>query len=100
VRSSQVREILLVFLHDWLYWALPDHRERVRALIDLADDNPWRRSFRDARARNDIRMLEELALAPQAMAQPPALLSGLGGALVADGQPEEARALLRAAQQR
>jgi serine/threonine-protein kinase len=69
-------------------------------VIDLADDDRWRRAFRDARARDDVRALEELARAPEAMAQPPALLSGLGGALVADGQAKEARTLLRAAQQR
>jgi serine/threonine-protein kinase len=100
VRASHVRDILLVFLHDWLYWAANDNRDRLREVVDLADDDAWRRSFRDARARNDIRKLEELGHAPQALAQPPALLSGLGGALVADGQPEEARVLLRAAQQR
>jgi tetratricopeptide (TPR) repeat protein/predicted Ser/Thr protein kinase len=100
VRSSQVREILLVFLHDWLYWALADNRDRLRALIDLADDNRWRRAFRDARSRDDVRVLEELARAPEAMSQPAALLSGLGGALLADGQATEARTLLRAAQQR
>jgi serine/threonine-protein kinase len=100
VRGSQVRDILLVFLHDWLYWAPNETRDRLRAVVDLADDDPWRRAFRDARAKNDVRMLEELGHAPAAMAQPPALLSGLGGALLSDGQPEEARVLLRAAQQR
>jgi hypothetical protein len=68
--------------------------------VDLADDDPWRRAFRDARAKNDVRKLEELGHAPEVMAQPPALLSGLGGSLLADGQPEEARAFLRAIQQR
>jgi eukaryotic-like serine/threonine-protein kinase len=100
VTGSKVGDILLVFLHDWLYWAAAENRDRLRDVVNLADLDPWRRAFRDARARNDIRMLEELARAPGAMAQPPALLSGLGGALLADGQPEEARALLRAAQQR
>jgi serine/threonine-protein kinase len=100
VKGSQVRDILLVFLHDWLYWAPAENRERLRALVDVADADPWRRAFRDARLRNDVRMLEELAQAPDAAAQPPALLSGLGGALLADGQPDVARALLRAAQRR
>jgi serine/threonine-protein kinase len=99
VRGSRVRDTLLVFLHDWLYWAPPENRDRLRALIELADDDLWRRAFRDARAKSDFRLLEELAHAPEAMKQPPALLSGLGGALLADGEPEEARALLRAAQQ-
>src|SRR6185503_671823 len=100
VRASRVREILLVFLHDWLYWVPLENRERLRELVDLADDDPWRRAFRDARLKNDVRMLEELARAPQVLTQPPALLSGLGGALLADGEQEGARVLLRAAQQR
>jgi serine/threonine-protein kinase len=100
VNRSNVRDILLVFLHDWLYWAPAENRKRLLAVVDLADQDPWRRAFRDARSSNDVRMLEQLGRAPEAMAQPPALLSGLGGALLADGQLEEARALLRAAQQR
>jgi serine/threonine-protein kinase len=100
VRVSRVKGILLVFLHDWLYWAPDPSRQRLRDLVDASDDDPWRRAFRDARAKNDVGTLEELAHAPEAVTQPPALLSGLGGALLADGQPEEARALLRAAQER
>src|SRR5206468_1448092 len=42
----------------------------------------------------------ELARAPGAASQPTALISGLGGALVADGHRQEAWALLHAAQQR
>ena len=100
VRGSDIRDILLVFLHDWLYWAPDESRAKVRAVVEAADDDPWRRAFRDARARNDIARLEDLARAPEAMAQPPALLSGLGGTLLADGHREEAWALLRRAQQR
>jgi serine/threonine-protein kinase len=100
VSDSKVRDILLVFLHDWLYWAPAENRDRLLKVVDLADKDPWRRAFRDARSRNDVRMLEQLARAPEAMTQPPALLSGLGGSLLAEAQLEEARALLRAAQQR
>jgi serine/threonine-protein kinase len=100
IEVSQVSDILRVFLHDWLYWVPPENYERLRDVINLADRDPWRRAFRDARTANDIRLLEELAHAPEAVEQPPAFLSGLGGSLLADGQPEVARALLRAAQQK
>jgi serine/threonine-protein kinase len=100
VRGSQIRDILLVYLHDWLYWAAATDRDQLRAVVDAADDDPWRRAFREAHSKNDSRMLGLLARAPEAMGQPPALLSGLGGALLVDGQAEEARMLLRAAQQR
>ena len=100
LRDSNVRDVLLVFLHDWLYWAPAERRDALRASIDQTDGDRWRRAFRAARARDDLPLLEELAHAPEVADQPPALLSGLGGALLTDGQPNEARALLRSAQQR
>ena len=100
VRGSDIRDTLLVFLHDWLYWVTDENRARLRALVEAADDDPWRREFRDARARNDVAELEELARAPQAATEPSAILSGLGGALLTDDRRDEASALLRAAQQR
>ena len=99
VRESDIRDILLVFLHDWLYWVPAANRDKLRAIVEAADDDPWRRSFRDARAKNHIARLEELARAPEAAAQPTALLSGLGGMLVADGHRDDTSALLRKAQQ-
>lgn len=100
VRGSDIRDTLLVFLHDWLYWVTDENRTRLRALVEAADDDPWRREFRDARARNDVTEMDELAHAPQAVAQPAAILSGLGGVLLTDDHPEAAWELLRAAQQR
>jgi serine/threonine-protein kinase len=98
VRHSDIHDILVVFLHDWLYWVRNENRAKLRALVEAADDDPWRRAFRDARGRDDIAKLEQLARAPEAAAQPPALLSGLGGALLIDGHRDEAQALLRTAQ--
>lgn len=100
VHDSDIRDILLVFLHDWLYWVPEENHPKLRALVEAADDDPWRREFRDARAKNQLAKLEELARAPQALVQPPAILSGLGGALLTDGHLDDALALLRAAQQR
>jgi serine/threonine-protein kinase len=100
VRHSDIHDILVVFLHDWLYWVRDENRTVLRALVEAADDDPWRRAFRDARARDDIAKMEQLARAPEAAAQPPALLSGLGGALLIDGHRKEASALLHTAQRR
>jgi serine/threonine-protein kinase len=100
VRASNIREILLAFLHDWLYWAPEAHRQKLRAVLQAADDDPWRRAFRDARTRNDLAKLAELSRAPGATDQPPVLISGLGGTLLLDGHAEEAWAFLREAQRR
>src|SRR5205807_1686537 len=100
VRRSAIRETLLAFLHDWLYWVSEGNRDKLRAMVDLADDNPWRRAFREALAAKDPGKLKALATAPEAAAQPPVVLSGLGGTLLAGAQREEALALLREAQQR
>jgi tetratricopeptide (TPR) repeat protein len=100
VRNSGIRDTLLVFLHDWLYWAPEANRAKLRAVVDAADDDPWRRAFRDARAANDLAKLAELSRAPGATDQPPVLISGLGGALLVDGHADEAWAFLREAQRR
>jgi serine/threonine-protein kinase len=102
VRSSAIRDTLVAFLHDWLYWVSDADRDALRALLDQADDDNWRRAYREVLAlkRNNPEALKALAAAPQAPAQPPVLLSGLGGALLAVGQREETLALLREAQQR
>jgi serine/threonine-protein kinase len=100
VRASEIRETLLAFLHDWLYWSPEAHRLKLRAVLDAADDDPWRRAFRDARTRNDLQRLAELSRAPGATDQPPVLVSGLGGTLLLDGHAEEAWAFLREAQRR
>jgi eukaryotic-like serine/threonine-protein kinase len=100
VRGSNIRNIVVAFLHDWLYWAPDANRAKLRALLEAADDDPWRRAFRDARATNDFEKLAALARVPDATDQPPVLLSGLGGTLLVNGRAEEAWALLREAQVR
>jgi serine/threonine-protein kinase len=100
VNGSAIRETLLVFLHDWLYWASDADRDQLRAVLDRVDDDPWRRAFREALPVRDARRMKQLATAPGASAQPPLFLSGLGGILLANGQREEALAWLREAQQR
>ncbi len=98
IRASDIRDTLLAFLHDWLFWAA--ERERVRAVIERADDDPWRREFRSAVAAPDSNKLKELAVAPAAAAQPAVLISGLGGSLLAYHQRPQALTLLNEAQKR
>jgi serine/threonine-protein kinase len=106
VASSPIRETLLSYLHDWHYWALDADRAKLRAVLDQADSDPWRRSWREAVAvrdttvPRDTRRMAVLAASTEVLAQPPLVLSGLGGVLLIDGRREEALALLREAQQR
>jgi serine/threonine-protein kinase len=106
IGSSAIRETLLAYLHDWHYWALDADRAELRAVLDQADDDPWRRAWREAVAvrdtttPRDTRRMVVLAASPEALAQPPLVLSGLGGVLLWDGHREETLALLREAQQR
>jgi serine/threonine-protein kinase len=102
IRDSAVRETLLAFLHDWLYWVSDENRPQVWAAVDLADDDEWRRAFRAAIAvRNtDPAKIKALAIAPEAAVQPPVILSGLCGSLLVHSQRAEALALLNEAQGR
>ena len=89
IRNSAIRETLLAYMHDWLYWMSDVDRDRVRAVVEKADDNDWRRAFRSAIADTDQMKLKELAAASEAAAQPPVVLSGLGGSLLWNNQREE-----------
>ncbi len=100
VRHAAIRDTLLAFLYDWLYWAPEADRNLLRALLDRADDDDWRRAYRDVLTNREPQKLKQLAARPEAPAQPPVVLSGLGGLLLGGGQPEEALALMREAQQR
>jgi serine/threonine-protein kinase len=106
VGSSAIRETLLAYLHDWHYWAWHADRAKLRAVLDRADDDPWRRAWREAVAvrdttvPRDTRRVVVLAASTEALAQPPLVLSGLGGVLLTDGHREETLAFLREAQQR
>jgi serine/threonine-protein kinase len=99
VRGSAIRETLLAFLHDWLLSMSGTNRDKLRVVLDRADDDGWRRELREALAKNDTGKLRGLATAPAAALQPPVVLSGLGGILLAGGRGE-ALAMLREALRR
>ncbi len=89
LRYSGIHETLLAFLHDWLFWVSDVNHDKLRAIVDLADDDEWRRAFRDALAAHDSTKLKTLAITPEAADQAPVVLSGLGGALVGGNYTEE-----------
>jgi serine/threonine-protein kinase len=98
IRNSAIRETLLAFLHDWLFhWVWGADRDKLRAVLDQADDDDWRRRLRQAWATGDDGKVKALMGAPEASAQPPGVLPILTEILIR-GSPEEARTLLHEAQ--
>ncbi len=99
VRRSAIREALLAALSQW---SRQDKAERAGLLgvIEGADDDPWRQSFREAVLRRDAGRLKALAAGDEAPEQPPTVLEWLAGELDHAGLPEERAALLRQAQRR
>jgi serine/threonine-protein kinase len=102
IRSSAVRETLLAFLYDWmLNWESDADRGRLRAVLDRADDDAWRRRLRQALTTvYDPGKREELLKGREAAAQPPVVLAALAGVLFHGPLEAKVRALLREAQQR
>jgi serine/threonine-protein kinase len=101
IRHSAIRGTLLAFLYDWVFcWESDADRARLRAVLDLADDDEWRRRLRETLTVYDAAKREELLTAPEAQDQPPIVLAGLAGVLSRGPQEETARALLHRAQQR
>jgi serine/threonine-protein kinase len=103
IRASAIRAHLIAALDEWVY-----AKERVQAgsgeplrmIAQLADDDPWRQRLRDPRVRRDRAALERLANEAGVLAQPPANLVFLAGALSHAQGRDAAVALLRKAQQR
>jgi serine/threonine-protein kinase len=101
IRSSAIRETLLAFLYDWVfYWESDADRARLRAVLDLADDDDWRRQLRTTLMAYDAAKREELLRAPEATDQPPIVVAGLTGVLIHGPHEQSARSLLHQAQQR
>jgi serine/threonine-protein kinase len=102
IRASAIRETLVAFLHDWLYWIADANRPPVWAAADLADGDDWRRAYRAAIAAKNthVAKFKALAAAPEAAAQPSVILSGLCGSLLAHNYREEALAVLNEAERR
>jgi tetratricopeptide (TPR) repeat protein len=103
IRNSAIRETLLTYLHDWLFfWVRDADLDKLRAVLDRADDDGWRRRLRETlRGPYDGGKRQALLRAREAPDQPPLVLGGLAYAIMNRGtEGEEARALLREAQAR
>jgi serine/threonine-protein kinase len=101
IRRSAIRTMLLAFLYDWVCrWESAATRARLREVLDLADDDPWRRQLRAGLTGYDAAKREELLLAPEAPDQPPVVVAGLGEVLIHSPQGQLAQALLHKAQER
>jgi tetratricopeptide (TPR) repeat protein len=103
IRNAAIRETLLAFLHDWLFFWVPDaDKGQLRAVLDRADDDDWRRRLRETlRGAYDPGERQFLLRAREAPDQPPLILGGLAYAILNHGtEGEEARALVREAQRR
>jgi tetratricopeptide (TPR) repeat protein/tRNA A-37 threonylcarbamoyl transferase component Bud32 len=74
--------------------------ERLRAVANRADGDPWRARLRELLGRPDLVTLEALASQENALAQQPATLELLAMDLVKAGADSAAVSLLRKAQER
>jgi serine/threonine-protein kinase len=102
IGQSAIRETLLAFLYDWMFfWESKVDRARLRAVLDLADHDEWRRRLRDALGVvYDAAKREDVLTAREAPDQPPIVLAGLAKVMLHGPEEGVARALLYQAQQR
>jgi serine/threonine-protein kinase len=101
IRQSAIRVTLLAFLYDWVFdWESDNVRAKLRAVLDLADDDEWRRKLRNTLAIYDEGKRVGLLAAREALDQPPIVLAGLAGVWNRGPLEAPARALLHQAQQR
>jgi serine/threonine-protein kinase len=101
IDHSPIRTTLLAFLYDWVFhWESDADRARLRAVLDIADDDDWRRQLRNTLRVYDAAQREELLRAREALDQPPIVVAGLTGVLIHGPHEQSARALLHQAQQR
>jgi tetratricopeptide (TPR) repeat protein len=102
MRASAIHEALLAGLDGRVQLKLWQNADQARLgrVADAADDNAWRRAFRQAALAYDWQKLKALAGQPEALEQPPGVLAWLGSMLHTGGQRSEAAAILRQAQQR
>jgi tetratricopeptide (TPR) repeat protein len=101
VWQSAIGTHLTAGLDDWAF--ARDHLvERggapLRAVADLADEDPWRRRLREAAGRGDRDALERLADERGVLSQPPTTLVLLATSLRDNGSRAAAERLLRQAQ--
>ena len=100
IQHSEIRDVLLAFIHDWLNDVSDADRANVEAVADRADGNEWRRAVRQALAANDSERLKALAAAPEAGLQPAIVFAGVANALYEKVQGDEVQLLFTDVQRR
>jgi serine/threonine protein kinase/Flp pilus assembly protein TadD len=102
VKVSAIAQQLVPALDDWTWVSRGNasRRKLVRAVVCLADPDPWRVRFRDPAVQKDRLALEELAGRPEVAGQPPYIVAFLGRALSQAGASAKAIEVLTAAQRR
>src|SRR4029077_20098958 len=98
IPHSEIREVLLAFIHDWLNAVSDADRAKLEAVADRADANEWRRAVRQALAANDSERLKALAGAPEAELQPAIVFAGVAIALYEKAQGDEVHLLFQEVQ--
>jgi len=100
IAASAIGEQLLGALGDWANIKTDGaEKQKLAALLRLADSDPWRQQIYDAVDHKDWPGLARLAKAPQALDQPPGRLAALGQILARTDRPGGVE-FLRQAQQR
>jgi tetratricopeptide (TPR) repeat protein/serine/threonine protein kinase len=103
IKTANIRARLVAGLDDWvLSTSAGGFREvdRVLAVLDRADPDPWRGRFRKAFLRRNKNELAALSQDKEALAQPAVTLHLLGVGLSEAGQIHPAVKVLARAQQR
>ena len=100
IHHSEIREVLLAFIHDWLNEVSDADRAKLETVADRADGNEWRRAVRQALAANDAERLKALAAAPEAGLQPAIVFAGVANALYEKAQGDEVQLLFQEVQRR
>lgn len=105
IRASAIRRELTVSLDSWA-----SARERMKtgekdwqrllAIVQKADPDPWRNRMRVAQQQRDLKALVELARLEEMAAQPVQTVGCLGDALMWSGAFKEAAAFLAKVQRR
>jgi tetratricopeptide (TPR) repeat protein/tRNA A-37 threonylcarbamoyl transferase component Bud32 len=103
IQASSIREQLVIALDDWIFVKPRGDaagRERLLAVVRLADTDAWRQRLRDPARQKDRPALEELARSQEVAGQPPSILVHLGKYLAQVGGWSAAVEVLGQAQRR
>jgi len=101
IRAEQpaIREALIVALDNWQDTAArakaTEQANLVMEIAATADDDPWRRQYREAAAGSDATTLRALSSNARRLSLPPSSLRLLATSLSSHGARDEALALLR-----